>query len=361
MSDEAPVNVDEFEALARERLPHMVFDYYAGGAGDEWTLRENRAAFDRWVFRPRALTDVSAVTTATTVLGQAMPTPILVAPTAFQKLAHPDGEIAMARGAAAAGVTLVVSTIATTSLEDVAATGVPRWFQLYVQKDRPLTEEIVRRAEAAGYAAIVLTVDAPFLGRRERDERNRFSMPPEIRMANLRNLAVPTAEEGSSLQLQFQLIDPSLTWDDLAWLRSLTSLPVLVKGIMTAEDAARAADIGVAGIVVSNHGGRQLDGAAATLDALPEVLDGAGGRAEVLVDGGIRRGAHVLKALALGARATLVGRPVVWGLAVGGENGVRDVLRMLEAELSLTMALAGAPTVAAVDRSLLARGGGLTG
>ena len=229
-----------------------------------------------------------------------------------------------------------------------------------MQKDRPLTEEIVRRAEAAGYTAIVLTVDAPFLGRRERDERNRFSMPAEIRMANLRNLAVPTAQEGSSLQLQFQLIDPSLTWEDLGWLRSLTSLPLLVKGIMTAEDAARAADVGVAGIVVSNHGGRQLDGAAATMDALPEVLDGAGDRVEVLVDGGVRRGAHVLKALALGARATLVGRPVVWGLAVDGEKGVRDVLTMLAEEFSLAMALAGVPTIAAVDRSLLARAGGLT-
>ena len=358
MTNDAPVNVDEFEALAREKLPHMVYDYYAGGAGDEWTLRENRAAFDRWVFLPRTLVDVSAVDLSTTVLGQPMATPIMVAPTAFQKLAHPDGELAMGRGCLVAGVTLVVSTIATTSLEEVAATGVPRWFQLYVQKDRPLTEEVVRRAEAAGYTALVVTVDAPFLGRRERDERNQFTMPAEIRMANLRDLPVPTAEEGSSLQLQFQLIDPSLSWDDIAWLESLTSLPVLVKGIMTPEDATHALNAGCAGVVVSNHGGRQLDGAAATLDALPAVVDAVGDRGEVLVDGGVRRGQHVLKALALGARAVLVGRPVVWGLAADGEEGVRVVLQLLENELSLAMALAGMPTVDAVGRELVTRAGG---
>ena len=358
MTNDAPVNVDEFEALAREKLPHMVYDYYAGGAGDEWTLRENRAAFDRWVFLPRTLVDVSAVDLSTTVLGQPMATPIMVAPTAFQKLAHPDGELAMGRGCLVAGVTLVVSTIATTSLEEVAATGVPRWFQLYVQKDRPLTEEVVRRAEAAGYTALVVTVDAPFLGRRERDERNQFTMPAEIRMANLRDLPVPTAEEGSSLQLQFQLIDPSLSWDDIAWLESLTSLPVLVKGIMTPEDATHALNAGCAGVVVSNHGGRQLDGAAATLDALPAVVDAVGDRGEVLVDGGVRRGQHVLKALALGARAVLVGRPVVWGLAADGEEGVRAVLQLLENELSLAMALAGMPTVDAVGRELVTRAGG---
>jgi len=353
MADETPVNVDEFEALARERLPQPVYDYYAGGAGDEWTLRENRAAYDRWVFLPRTLVDVSAVDTTTTVLGQTMATPILVAPTAFQKLAHPEGELAMAHGCLAADTTLVVSTIATTALEDVAGTGVSRWFQLYVQKDRPLTEEVVRRAEASGYSALVLTVDAPFLGRRERDERNRFSMPAEVRMANLHDLAVPTAEHGSSLQLQFQLIDPALTWDDLSWLRSLTSLPVLVKGIMAPEDAARAVEAGAAGVVVSNHGGRQLDGASATLDALPAVAEAVGDRGEVLVDGGIRRGQHVMKALALGARAVLVGRPAVWGLAAGGEDGVRTVLGLLQQELSLAMALAGVPNVAAIARELL--------
>ena len=358
MADVSPVNVDEFEALARERLPREVYDYYAGGAGDEWTLRENRAAFDRWVFLPRTLVDVSKVDLSTTVLGQPMSTPIMVAPTAFQKLAHPDGEVAMARGCLAAGVTLVVSTIATTSLEDVAATGVSRWFQLYVQKDRPLTEEVVRRAEAAGYTALVVTVDAPFLGRRERDERNQFTMPSEVRMANLRDLPVPKAEEGSSLQLQFQLIDPSLSWDDISWLESLSSLPVLVKGIMTPQDAVHALNAGCAGVVVSNHGGRQLDGAAATLDALPAVVEAVGGRGEVLVDGGVRRGQHALKALALGARAVLVGRPVVWGLAAGGEEGVRSVLGMLEKELSLSMALAGMPTVEAVGRELVTKAGG---
>ena len=358
MADESPVNVDEFEDLARERLPKPVYDYYAGGAGDEWTLRENRAAFDRWVFLPRTLVYVSSVDTSTTVLGTATPSPILVAPTAFQKLAHPDGELAMARGCIAADTTLVVSTIATTSLEDVAATGVSRWFQLYVQKDRPLTEEVVQRAEGAGYTALVVTVDAPFLGRRERDERNNFSMPPEIHMANLRDLPVPKAEEGSSLQLQFQLIDPSLSWDDITWLESLTSLPLLVKGITTPEDAIHALNAGVKGVVVSNHGGRQLDGAAATLDVLPAVAEAVGDRGEVLVDGGIRRGQHVLKALALGARAVMVGRPAVWGLAAGGEDGVRAVLDLLRTEFSLAMALAGTPTVGDIGRSLLARAEG---
>ena len=358
MSDAPPVNVDEFEALARERLPQMVYDFFAGGAGDEWTLRENRLAYDRWVVRPRILTDVSHVDCSATVLGTAMNAPILVAPSAFQRLAHPEGELAMARGAAAAGTTMVVSTVASVPLEDVAATGVPRWFQLYLQRDRGLTEELVHRAEAAGYSALVLTVDAPILGRRERDERNRFTVPPEIRMANLRDGAVPSAAAGSSLQRQFAEMHTMETWDDVAWLRGLGSLPLLLKGVMTGEGAVRAAEAGAAGVIVSNHGGRQLDGAPATLDALPEVAAVAGDRLEVLVDDGIRRGVHVLKALALGARAVLVGRPPLWGLSVDGASGVQRVLEMLREEFARAMTLSGVSSLADVDRSLVMRAGG---
>jgi 4-hydroxymandelate oxidase len=358
VSDAPPVNVDEFEALARERLPQMVYDFFAGGAGDEWTLRENRLAYDRWVVRPRVLTDVSHVDCSATVLGTAMDAPILVAPSAFQRLAHPEGELAMARGAAAAGTTMVVSTVASVPLEDVAATGVPRWFQLYLQRDRGLTEELVHRAEAAGYSALVLTVDAPILGRRERDERNRFTVPPEIRMANLRDGTVPSAAAGSSLQQQFAEMHTMETWDDVAWLRGLGSLPLLLKGVVTGEDAVRAAEAGAAGVIVSNHGGRQLDGAPATLDALPEVAAAVGDRLEVLVDGGIRRGVHVLKALALGARAVLVGRPPLWGLSVDGAAGVQRVLEMLREELTRAMTLSGVSSLAKLDRSLVMRAGG---
>jgi 4-hydroxymandelate oxidase len=354
------VCVDDFEAAARERLPRMVFDYFAGGAGDEWTLRENRRAFDRWVFRPRTLVDISARDLGTTVLGQPVPFPILIAPTAFQRMAHSDGEMATARAAASLGTVMVLSTIASTSLEDVATAGGPRWFQLYVLKDRDLTAELVRRAHANGYTAIAITVDAPTLGRRERDERNRFTTPTEIRLANLHMREMPEAEAGSSLTKQFADVDPSVTWEDLAWLRSLSPLPILLKGVMTAGDAVLAVEAGMAGLIVSNHGGRQLDGAAATIDALPEVVAAAAGRLEVLVDGGIRRGTHVLKALALGARAVLVGRPAVWGLAVDGEAGVRRVLELLRDELSSAMALAGACSVDSVPADLLAPAGGST-
>jgi 4-hydroxymandelate oxidase len=358
VSDRPPVNLDEYEALARERLPRMTYDFFAGGAGDEWTLRENRLAYDRWVVRPRILQDVSRVDCTATVLGQSMPAPILVAPTAMQRLAHEDGELAMGRGAAAAGTTMVVSTVASVSLEDVASTGVPRWFQLYLQRDRAATEDLVRRAAAAGYTALVLTVDAPTLGRRERDERNEFKVPPEIRLANLGHAPLPDVDTGSSQQQHFADMHAVETWDDVAWLQTLSDLPLLLKGVVTAEGAVRAVEAGAAGIIVSNHGGRQLDGAPATLDALPEVVTAAGDRLEVLVDGGIRRGVHVLKALALGARAVLVGRPPLWGLAVDGANGVQQVVEMLRAELVRAMTLSGTASLAAVDRSLVTRAGG---
>jgi 4-hydroxymandelate oxidase len=345
--------LDELEAQAREVLPAMVFDYFAGGAGDEWTLAENRRAFDRWVIRHRVLVDVSHVDLETKVLGQSTPMPILLAPTAFQRMAHPDGELATARAAMSLGVTMIVSTIATFSIEEIAATGVPRWFQLYVLKDRDFTADLVLRAHAAGYAALVLTVDTPVLGRRVRDERNRFDLPPGIVMANLDGSGLPNAAGSGLTSHILSRHDDSLSWDDLAWLRGLAPMPLVLKGVVAAEDARRAADAGVDALIVSNHGGRQLDGAPPTIDALPEVVDAAAGRLEVLVDGGVRRGTDVLKALALGASAVCVGRPYLWGLATGGEAGVRSVLRYLRDDLTLAMALSGQPAVSSIDRSLV--------
>jgi 4-hydroxymandelate oxidase len=353
--------VDDFEAEARERLPQLVYDYYAGGAGDEWTLRENRRAFERWVLRPRFLVDSSNVDLRTTVLGTEIGCPVMVAPTAFHRLAHPDGELATARAAAAAGTLMVVSTISTTSMEDVAdASAGPKWFQLYMHKDRGLTTGLVDRASRRGYSAIVLTVDTPLLGRRLRDERNNFTLPPGIGLANLEGIPLP-ADGGSNLFRYFaDQLEIAMTWDDVAWLRGLTSLPIVLKGILTAEDARLAMDAGVDGLVVSNHGGRQLDGAPAALDVVPEVVAAVGGRAEVYMDGGVRRGTDVLKALGLGARAVMVGRPVLWGLAVDGEAGVVAVLSMLKAELALGMTLAGRARIADVDDSLVAPALGLS-
>ena len=353
------VTVEDFEEQARERLPQLVYDYYAGGAGDEWTLRENRRAFERWVFRPRFLVDCSNVGLRTTVLGQEIDFPVMVAPTAFHRLAHPDGEIATARGTAQAGTVMVVSTISTTSMEEVAAAvDSPKWFQLYMHKDRELTAGLVKRAHEHGYLAIVLTVDTPLLGRRLRDERNSFTLPEGVGLANLEGVPLP-AEPGSNLFRYFaDQLEIAMTWEDVAWLRELSPLPVLLKGILTEEDARLAVEAGVRGIVVSNHGGRQLDGAPATLDVLPEVVEAVGGRAEVYLDGGVRRGTDALKALALGARAVMVGRPILWGLAANGQAGVAEVLAMLKSELALAMTLSGRDKVAEVDRSLVAPASG---
>jgi 4-hydroxymandelate oxidase len=358
---DAPLTVADYEALARARLDRGAFDYFAGGAGDERTLAMNVSAFDRWVLRPRVLVDARAIDTATTVLGQPLPAPILLAPTALQRLAHPEGERATARAAAALGTVFVLSTVASTSIEDVAAeVEGPRWFQLYVYKDPGITRDMVQRAERAGYRALVLTVDTPRLGRRERDARNRFALPEGIEPANFTALhhlvAARAMREGHSpfaAQVE-ELFDPSLDWDRLAWLMSLTRLPLLLKGVMTPEDARRAVQAGVAGIIVSNHGGRQLDGAEATIVALPRVAEAVSGAVPVLMDGGIRRGAHVLTALGLGAQAVLIGRPYLWGLAVNGEQGVRDVYDLLRTELELAMALSGRTSIGAIDRTLVA-------
>jgi 4-hydroxymandelate oxidase len=355
------LTVDDVEAAASSVLPREAYDYYRSGADDERTLRENRRAFDDWEIWYRVLVDVAERSLATTLLGVDLAAPILIAPTAYHCMAHPDGERATARGAASAGSLYVVSTLATTTLEDVAAAGAaPKWFQLYVHKDRGFTRSLVERAEAARYRAIVLTVDAPILGRRLADERNLFTLPPGMVMANLAALAAAAApgEEQSMLARYVATRhDASLTWKDLDWLKSLTSLPILVKGIVRADDAARADDHGVAGLVVSNHGARQLDGAPASIHALPGVVASVAGRCPVLLDGGIRRGTDVLKALALGASAVLVGRPVLYGLAVGGEHGVARVLAILQHELSTAMALAGSPRIADIGGDLVRRKG----
>jgi 4-hydroxymandelate oxidase len=356
-----PVNVFDFETIAREKLSREAYDYYAGGAHDEVSVRGNRAAYDRLSIAYRVLVDVSRRDMATSILGQPVAMPMLVAPTAFHRMATPEGEVATARAAGAAGTAMILSTLSTSTVESVvaAATG-PIWFQLYVYRDRQATEGLVRRAEAAGCRALVLTVDAPLLGRRERDVRNLFRLPPGLAVANLLPEGYgdmpPAAADSGLAAYVASFLDPSLSWRDVAWLRSITSLPLLVKGIVRPDDALRAAEAGVAGIVVSNHGGRQLDTSPATLDVLPEIvdtLDAHGHRIEVLMDGGVRRGTDVMKALALGARAVLIGRPVLWGLAAEGEAGVVSVLRLLRDELDLAMALAGAPTLADITRDLV--------
>jgi isopentenyl diphosphate isomerase/L-lactate dehydrogenase-like FMN-dependent dehydrogenase len=345
-----PLNVRDYERLAEERLEPGVFGYYAGGAGDEWTLRENEAAFRRWVLRPRVLVDVGSVTTATTVLGTDISMPILVAPTAFHRLAHPDAELATARAAAAAGTVMCLSTLATSGAAEVAeaAPDGSLWYQLYWHPDRGLTRAIVEEAAEAGFKAIVLTVDLPVLGNRERDLRTGFTLPDDMVPAFARTAAYGI--EGGSAVLGWK-VDPRISWRDLEWLRSLSDLPLLVKGVLTAEDALLAVEHACAGIIVSNHGGRQLDGVPASLDALPEVLEAVGDRCEVLVDGGVRRGTDVVKALALGARAVLVGRAVLWGLAHDGQAGVERVLALLRAETELALPLAGCTSPQAVTRA----------
>ena len=358
MSEDPLVNLYDYERAAERRLPKSTFDYYAGGALDEVTLRDNRAAYERIPLYFRVLTDVSRRELETTVLGQRVSMPVLVAPTAFHRLAHDEGERATARASGDAGTVMLVSTFSTTSIEDIAraATG-PLWFQLYVYRDRAATQDLIARVEAAGCRALVLTVDAPMIAPRERDVRNRFTLPEGLTAKNLLGAGrgtMPAATEGSELSTFVSTyIDPAISWRDIEWLRSRTQLPLLVKGIVRADDARRAVDAGVRGIIVSNHGGRQLDTAPATIDALPYVADAVAGRAEVYVDGGIRRGTDVVKAIARGARAVLIGRPVLWGLAVDGERGVRHVLEILRSELDNTFGLCGCTSVADVGPELL--------
>ena len=352
---DAPVNVGDYERLAEEALDEGSFGYFAGGAGDEHTVRHNREAFDGWRLRPRMLVDVSSVSTAATVLGHEVAMPILTAPVAYQRMAHPDGEAAVARAAAAVGTIMCLSTFATTGLAEVAAAAPEgrRWFQLYWHPDRGVTRTLLDQARDSGFSAVVFTVDVPVLGRRERDLRTGFTLKPDYRIETygsaLGDLGALTPA------LAAELIDPRLSWRDLEWLHEAAGMPVLAKGILTAEDAVLAADHGCAAVVVSNHGGRQLDRSVASLDALPEVVEAVANRVEVLMDSGVRRGTEAAIAIALGARAVLVGRPVVWGLAVDGEDGVRHVLELLRDELAQALALLGCPTPGHLDREHLVR------
>ncbi|ESR62954.1 hypothetical protein CICLE_v10015533mg [Citrus x clementina] len=348
-------NVMEYEALAKEKLPKMVYDYYASGAEDQWTLQENRNAFSRILFRPRILRDVSKIDMTTTVLGFNISMPIMIAPTAFQKMAHPEGECATARAASAAGTIMTLSSWATSSVEEVSSTGPGiRFFQLYVTKDRNVDAQLVKRAERAGFKAIALTVDTPRLGRREADIKNRFVLPPHLTLKNYEGLYFgkmdKTDDSGLASYVANQ-IDRSLNWKDVKWLQTITSLPILVKGVLTAEDASLAIQYGAAGIIVSNHGARQLDYVPATVMALEEVVHAAKGRVPVFLDGGVRRGTDVFKALALGASGVFVGRPVPFSLAVDGEAGVRKVLQMLRDEFELTMALSGCRSLKEITRN----------
>lgn len=340
------VNLYDFEAEAAKVLAPEILDYYRGGARDELTLRDNREAFDRIRIRHRVLRGVGPRDTTTTVQGTPIGLPVLVAPMALQNMAHPDGESATAQGAADAQTIMVVSTMATTALEDVqAASDAPKWFQVYIYKDRLVTTDMIERAKAVGYDALVLTVDTPIVGVRERDVRNNFSMPKGLRFANFEKYGLEhmgVRGHGSQLaqysQAQFET---ALRWEDVSWLAETSGLPVWVKGVVHPEDAALAVEAGVGGIIVSNHGARQLDTSIATIDALPDVVAAVRGEVEVLLDGGIRRGTDIMKAIAHGARAVLLGRPILYGLALDGRAGVARILELLHAELDVDMALAG--------------------
>ena len=355
MAASLPVNLHEYEPLARAAISSMAWDYLAGGSRDERTLGWNRERLDAHMLLPRVMRDVSRLDTRVTLFGSELPHPVLLAPTGFQRLFHTEGELATARAAGAVGAVYTLSTAATTSIEDIAAVATGAlWFQMYVQRDRGFTRALAQRAEAAGCRALVLTVDTPVLGARDRDQRNHLELPPGLELANLRGLvasqpAGPTFRHDTSNPF----LDPSLTWDALAWLVGETRLPVLVKGVLRADDALRAVERGAAGVVVSNHGGRNLDTVPATIDVLPAIAAAVAGRVPLLMDGGIRRGVDVVKALALGASAVMLGRPYLWGLAAAGSEGVQRVVNMLVTELEMAMAQCGAATLAELTPDLV--------
>ncbi|KAL6843822.1 hypothetical protein ACP4OV_026393 [Aristida adscensionis] len=353
-------NVSDYEELAKQKLPKMFYDYYAGGAEDQWTLNENKGAFSRILFQPRVLIEVSRIDMSTSVLGYKISMPIMVAPTALHKLAHPEGELASARASAAAGTIII---------EEVNSTGPGiRFFQLTLFKDRNVVQQLVRRAEKSGYKAIALTVDAPRLGHREADVKNRFALPENVVLKCFEGLDLGSLDKRNTSGLTAYVasqVDSSLSWEelnyptheemqDVKWLQAITPLPILLKGIITAEDARIAIDCGVAGIIVSNHGGRQLNYIPATISCLEEVVRAAKGRVPVFLDSGIRRGTDVFKALALGASGVSIGRPVLFALAVDGEAGARNALRMLRDELETAMALSGCASLKEITRDHVA-------
>ncbi|KAI9145516.1 hydroxyacid oxidase 1-like protein [Paraphysoderma sedebokerense] len=364
----SPVCVNDMRHYAKAYLPKFAFDYYESGADDMLTLEENEAAYSRLRIRNRVLRDVSHIDTSIDLFGQKLSSPICIAPTAcmVQKLSHPDGEIASARAAKSKNTCMILSSWSTASLEDVmnesmispAVSHGLLWFQLYVYKDRRITEELIKRAHNAGYKTLVVTVDTPYLGKRRADVRNGFALPPHLTLANFsiadksKSKLEHTSDSGLATYVASQ-IDPTLSWDDIKWVMSISEVPVLVKGVMTVADAELAVSAGVSGIIVSNHGGRQLDGVPGTIDILPRIVKAVRGRIPVFVDGGIRKGSDVLKALALGAKAVFVGRPVLWGLAYNGKEGVENVLSILHDELKLSMALTGCKTVREISADLI--------
>jgi 4-hydroxymandelate oxidase len=343
----------QFEPLAKQRLSQMAYDYVRSGGGDEITMRENRLAFERLRLAPGVLRDVSQLDTRTSLFGSELEHPILLAPIAYHRLYHPEGELATARAASATGAVMVISSFTTTAIDEIARnTRAPIWFQLYVQRDRGFTKDMVQRAVAAGCKAVCLTVDTPVLGCRY--GQLSFGLPSHIEYVHLRGLnlknSAPTHSMGG---IYDPIFDPSFNWRDLEWLRTVAGVPVLLKGVLSAEDGKRAVDYGVDGIIVSNHGGRNLDLVPATIDALPRVVDAVAGRIPVLLDSGIRRGTDVLVALALGARAVFLGRPYIYGLALGGATGVERAISILRSEFERAMALTGRRSIAEIDASVL--------
>ncbi|XP_044605023.1 2-Hydroxyacid oxidase 2 isoform X4 [Equus asinus] len=344
------VCLTDFQAQARERLSKTTWDYIEGGAGEGFTKEDNIAAFKKIRLRPRYLKDVSEVDTRTIIQGEKISAPICISPTGFHCLAWPDGEMSTARAAQAADICYITSTYASCTLEDIVATAPRglRWFQLYVQRDRQLNKQLIQRVESLGFKALVITVDVPITGNRRHDIRNQVDLKTNLLLKDLRS-----PKESSGPCLQMSSIDPSNCWDDLSWLQSITQLPIILKGILTKEDAELAVKHNVQGIIVSNHGGRQLDEVLASIDALTEVVAAVKGKIEVYLDGGIRTGNDVLKSLALGAKCVFLGRPILWGLACKGERGVEEVLNILKNEFHTSMTLTGCRSVAEINRDLI--------
>ena len=351
------INLLELEAAAQQTMEKSAFEYYVGGADDEITVRENRAAFSTLKLHYRVLRGQSTRRLATEILGQKLSMPVLIAPSAFHKLAHPEGELATIRASHEAGTIMTLSTMATSSLEEVraASPNAALWFQLYLYKDEAINLELVRRAEAVGASALVLTVDTLVLGRRERDIRNRFTLPPHLKLGNLPSILGSYDQSCGSRLTEYvnTKSHPNLSWDDVAWLRSVTDLPILLKGICHPDDARLGVERGVAGIWVSNHGGRQLDTSPATIEVLPRIADVVRGAVPIVLDGGVRRGTDVVKALALGATAVALGRPVLWALALGGQAGVSHALELLRTEIDTALALCGYDDVTRIPRELV--------
>ncbi len=347
--------MSDYEPFARQRVSAQAWAYLVGGAADEITLRRNRTAFDELRLKGRILADVGGGDTRVSLFGQTFASPIFLAPVAYLKLAHPAGEVAAVLAAGAAEAGFVLSTHSSLPLESVAAETDPRrlWFQLYPQPDRAVTRQLALRAEAAGYSALVVTLDAPVNGNRNREQRAQFALPVGVEAANTRGQPSPIYRGGAGRPLCGGILETALTWRDLAWLRALTKLPLLLKGVMAAEDARRAVELGVDGLVVSNHGGRTLDTLPASIEVLPEIAAEVAGRVPILLDGGIRRGTDVLKALALGAVAVLIGRPYVFALAAAGASGAAHVVNLLRAELEVAMALTGCRNLAAIKRGVI--------